>query len=626
MEGQKRPFSFSFNNGPVSSIKKLKTSHWEPNEDEDEEETPILKIGHRAAFDALVEDKDVSRKEINHGTKAKNDQASPRTATATTTVTPRTPTTPTTSTRPQKSQQDEEFDLDKLVETEDVRRIWASLANTNSDMLPLLHFAAKQEPPPEEFQLPDVQPEGIPLPDADYVIVEEDSHTLQARSFYIPLRLEANERKLLAILEGALEVSEYTDKVDVLRYQKQAIIRDEIMDLLKTILGLCVAQDFGRGRRAIEGTVNEKHELFADIFEIGRRYKVLNPDKMRTAYGKMVFLLSDATNMDGFRSLNDKPIVTVGEFLQSIGGLELLNFPALVDATFCIKTSNREALDDAAKRRQEARESLRERFTPHILSAEDLERVFDSLTDNSVHLMSYRQPIDRMLEYLRQYFHPHDPRMGDLSISRGIDGSTLSHNHRAQFSFVNQTLQLWREIQNNIFKLWIAAEKDIINEPYQLTNTGQGLNRLQNAPTVGRHLHSILRKVMNEVGESWVGLSVTHLGDRDVPNALVFIDKYSQIPRILNPIVNVLDKLKKLEEDEATNAFLTVMGGRQAITQRILRDFFRHGFDGSGDDGGSCIDGRLTSAWNWCSLIEKKPYYSVFLLAGFQGFDGSFRR
>lgn len=39
-------------------------------------------------------------------------------------------------------------------------------------------------------------------------------------------------------------------------------------------------------------------------------------------------------------------------------------------------------------------------------------------------------------------------------------------------------------------------------------------------------------------------------------------------------------------------------------------------------DAGSCIDGRLTSAWNWCSKIEKKSFYNLFKVAGFAGFDG----
>ena len=49
-------------------------------------------------------------------------------------------------------------------------------------------------------------------------------------------------------------------------------------------------------------------------------------------------------------------------------------------------------------------------------------------------------------------------------------------------------------------------------------------------------------------------------------------------------------------------------------------------FDGSGADNffdaGSCIDGRLTSAWNWCSQLPTKDFYLVFKLAGFTSFDG----
>jgi len=142
-------------------------------------------------------------------------------------------------------------------------------------------------------------------------------------------------------------------------------------------------------------------------------------------------------------------------------------------------------------------------------------------------------------------------------------------------------------------------------------------------------MSEILQQCAKSLG-GWVGSSVVHLGDRDVPNALMFIDKYIQVPRILNPLVSSLQNLERVcENDTFVLKFIDRTYASVArCSTTILADFFKHGFDGSGADNsydaGSCIDGRLTSAWNWCSLLETKPYFPVFLLAGFSGFDGQF--
>jgi hypothetical protein len=58
-----------------------------------------------------------------------------------------------------------------------------------------------------------------------------------------------------------------------------------------------------------------------------------------------------------------------------------------------------------------------------------------------------------------------------------------------------------------------------------------------------------------------------------------------QVPRILNPVVLVLDSLPKLCRDAQLHAYVTsVFSSVEGCRKAILLDFFRHAFDGSGAD------------------------------------------
>ena len=73
------------------------------------------------------------------------------------------------------------------------------------------------------------------------------------------------------------------------------------------------------------------------------------------------------------------------------------------------------------------------------------------------------------------------------------------------------------------------------------------------------------------------------MGDHNVPNALMFIDKYTQIYRILLPICNTLKQIPGLAEKPALKSYIEdEFGSVDNLMREILGDFFRHGFDGSG--------------------------------------------
>ena len=55
---------------------------------------------------------------------------------------------------------------------------------------------------------------------------------------------------------------------------------------------------------------------------------------------------------------------------------------------------------------------------------------------------------------------------------------------------------------------------------------------------------------------------MVNLGDHNLQNAVMFIDKYQQVPRILNPVVLVVDALPGLCRDPKLAAYVnSVWGG-----------------------------------------------------------------
>ncbi|KAF9941540.1 hypothetical protein BGZ75_008272 [Mortierella antarctica] len=477
----------------------------------------------------------------------------------------------------------------------------------------------------------------VDLPESK-VIVSSGSSTfgdwIIDRSKYIPMRLDLTERKLLRLLEAALNVSEYTDKVDILSYtSKSKRIVHQIKDLCAIISGLVVANDYRRGQELFaDKSFEDNEEFFQIIFEIGRRHKIMNPEKMRSAYGKLMYLLMDST-MDEIESTLGFtcviPIKTVYGFLQERNGLGVLRNDLVADATKEITSDgkSRPQIQQEIRKKERAIEVLSRKYANNNLTPDEIKVCLYSIGDNHSFLRTNRDPCEKMLKYLTKFFLPTSVEEGfSLAIQSGRQGARLTHDHETQYWYINQTLNLWREIAHEMFYLWMLSDDDMLNNDYRLRDTGQGLQRLQSCPAVSKAMHTILHKAQQKAGV-WVGSSVIHLGDHNVPNAFMFIDKYNQVARILNPIILCLEKIGDIAKDEGIHAYIRdTFGGVNNLQKTIVCDFFRMAFDGSGADNffsaGSCIDGRLTSAWNWCSQIEKKPFFPIFLLTGFTGFDG----
>lgn len=517
-----------------------------------------------------------------------------------------------------------------------------------------LEDAAEQQQEGQQEGQQEQAEDGLKQLEADALDMDEEisggAETLVAteclleRAKYIPLRLSYEERKALRLVNAAINVSNYTSAVDKEFKSKSRRNQQQLQHICAFLSGLVSANDYAEGQDVLADRNFIPFEGYLrDVLEIARRYKIMNPEKMRSEYGKLIFLLQDcgAADMKPLLGIETfSPIKTVYCFLRERNGLDVLSHSHVHTATKEILTDrsmSREATQRQIQLKNRAIDLVSRQHVSRGLSQDDIKLCLYSVCDNNSFLNSNLLPIEECIDLLQNYFHPSTLRdsKDSLAISDGSDGARLSHSHELQFHYVLQSLALWSTIVRDMFRLWYLAESDLLSTetPYDLKQTGQGLHRVQTSPRVYRAMHEILhhtkKRLCDSGGSEWIGSSVIHLGDNMVPNALVFIDKYTQVSRILGPIVMILKNIQSVcSENEGVRRYIDHYGGLEKAKKAILQDFFTHAFDGSGGDNffdaGSCIDGRLTSAWNWCSQLPGKSYYPLFKLSGFLSFDGEF--
>jgi hypothetical protein len=253
---------------------------------------------------------------------------------------------------------------------------------------------------------------------------------MEERAKYIPLRLSYEERKSLRLVNAAINVSDYTNSVDVEFKSKSKRRHMQLQNICGFLSGVISASSYEEGQKVLQDRNFCDYESFLKVpsssslsfshlfvpikttLEISRRYKVMNPEKMRSEYGKLVFLIQDAVSpeIQSLLGVNiHQPIHTVYDLLASKGGLKLLADPRISVASQEIypdKNKTRGQLDAEIKKKEKAARLLIKEYETHRLSSEDIRQCLYSICDNNSFLNSNCRPIEECIELLQHYFSP----------------------------------------------------------------------------------------------------------------------------------------------------------------------------------------------------------------------------
>ena len=184
------------------------------------------------------------------------------------------------------------------------------------------------------------------------------------------LRLTYDERKD-CMVNAAINVSDYTNTVTCSSRRKP---RGSTCSCSRSwaFSGLVCCTARQQGKTFEDRNFEQYEAMLKTKLEVCRRYKITNPEKMRSEYGKLVFLMQDAVSEDVKPLLGidvNEPIKTVYSVLEERGGLKLLSDPKLGTATQEIlpeKGKSRARIDLEIKRKNSAVKELTNKYVTRL--------------------------------------------------------------------------------------------------------------------------------------------------------------------------------------------------------------------------------------------------------------------
>ncbi|CAJ1448606.1 unnamed protein product, partial [Effrenium voratum] len=115
------------------------------------------------------------------------------------------------------------------------------------------------------------------------------------RAKFVPMRLTYDERKYLRLIDATMHVSHYTDHMDTAMNANANTARKlalQMKQLCAVLTGMQVSHNYEQGQQLLQSReFSTRGPFFQTVLEIGRRYKILNPERMRDSYGKLMYFL-----------------------------------------------------------------------------------------------------------------------------------------------------------------------------------------------------------------------------------------------------------------------------------------------------------------------------------------------